>query len=125
MAYQLQTGSFQVDPKTIPMPCASDFVFDYPVPSSLNYCGRPSTMVYGTAPYMAGKGAPGDLIMVDDELRPQTTKQFRKIYVDTLAKATFPWQNTSCLGPGRTMSMDPVSTRAQLQNGLFVQRYSK
>ena len=127
MAYQLQPGLTNIDRNTLPPECAYDGITIYPQPSNLNYyyqC-RPNTMEYGTAPYMAGKGAPNHLIMVDDELRPQTTKQFRKIYVDTLAKNTFPWQNTSCVGPGRTVSMDPVSTRAQLQNGLFVQRYSK
>jgi hypothetical protein len=123
MAYQLQPGLTQVDAGTIPKPCAKDFVFDYPVPSSLNYFGRPQTMVYGTAPYMAGNGAPGDLIMVSDELRPQSTTQFGKIYVDTLAKNTFPWQNVGCLGPQRTMAFDPSSTRAGMQNAMFVQRY--
>jgi hypothetical protein len=125
MAYQLQTGSIQVDPKTIPKPCAPNFIFEYPVPSSLNYVGRPNTMIYGTAPYMAGNGAPGELIMLDDELRPQSTSQFRKIYVDTLAKNTFPWQNVDCLGPQRTMQMDPTSTRAGMQNVMFTQRYTK
>jgi hypothetical protein len=81
-------------------------------------------MVYGTAPYMAGNGAPGDLVMLDDSLRPQSTTQFKKIYVDTLAKNTFPWQNVQCLGPQRTMEMDPSSTRAGMQNAMFLQRYA-
>jgi len=125
MAYQLQPGLTQVDSRTIPNPCAKDFVFEYPVPSSLNFCCRPNTMLYGTSPYMAGGGAPGDLIMVDDELRPQSTTQFGKVYVDTLAKNTFPWQNVQCLGPQRTMKMDPSSTRAGMQNQMFIQRYGK
>ena len=125
MAYQLQPGLTQVDPRTIPTPCAKDFIFEYPAPSSLNFYGRPNTMVYGTAPYMAGKGAPADLIMLDDELRPQSTSQFKKIYVDTIAKNTFPWQNVSCLGPQRTMAVDPLSTRASMQNSMFLQRYEK
>lgn len=125
MAYQLQPGLTQVDPSTIPTQCANNFVFEYPVPSSLNFCCRPNTMIYGTSPYMAGNGAPGDLIMVSDELRPQSTTQHNKVYVDTLKKNTFPWQNMDCLGPPRTISQDPSSTRAQLQNGLFSQRYSK
>jgi hypothetical protein len=82
-------------------------------------------MVYGTAPYMAGNGAPGELVMLDDSLRPQSTSQFKKIYVDTLAKNTFPWQNVQCLGPQRTVDFDPVSTRAGMQNIMFVQRYTK
>lgn len=125
MAYQLQPGLTQVDAGTIPKPCAKDFVFEYPVPSSLNFCCRPNTMVYGTAPYMAGGGAPGDLIMVDDQLRPQSTSQFQKIYLDTYAKNTFPWQNVQCLGPQRTMGFDPASTRASMQNSMFTQRYTK
>ena len=125
MAYQLQPGLTQVDAATIPKPCASDFVFEYPVPSSLNFCCRPNTMIYGTAPYMAGGGAPGELIMLDDQLRPQTTSQFKKIYIDTYAKNTFPWQNVQCLGPQRTMAFDPASTRAGMQNSMFTQRYTK
>jgi hypothetical protein len=125
MAFQLQPGLTQIDPRTIPTPCAKDFVFEYPVPSSLNFYGRPNTMVYGTAPYMAGNGAPGEFIMTDDELRPQSTSQFKKIYVDTLAKNTFPWQNVGCLGPQRTVDHDPMSTRAGMQNAMFVQRYRK
>jgi len=125
MAYQLQPGLTQVDPSTVPKPCAPEFIFEYPVPSSLNFCCRPNTMVYGTAPYMAGKGAPGELIMIDDELRPQTTSQFNRKYVNTIQKNTFPWQNVQALGPLRTIGVDPSSTRAQLQNGLFLQRYTK
>ena len=82
-------------------------------------------MLYGTAPYFAGKGAPAELVDVSDELRPQTTAQFKKIYVDTLDRNTFPWQNVSCMGPVRSMQYEPASTRAELQNGLFMQRYSK
>ena len=123
MAYQLQPGLKQLDAGALPPPCANDFVFEYPVPSALNFCCRPSTMVYGTAPYRAGKGAPNHLIEVDDAMRPQSTSQFKKTYVDTLAKNTFPWQNTKAAGPVRVMRFEPTSTRADLQNGLFMQRY--
>jgi len=125
MAYTLQPGLSQVDPGTIPTPCASDFVFEYPVPSALKYCCRPSTMIYGTAPYMAGKGAPNNLIMLDDELRPQSTSQFKKIYIDTYSKRTFPWKDVRCAGPVRTPSFEPASTRADIQNGIFMMRYGK
>lgn len=125
MAYQLQPGLTQIDALTIPKPCADDFVFEYAKPSSLNMGSRPQTMLYGTAPYFAGKGAPANLVDVADELRPQSTDQFRKIYVDTLNRNTFPWQNVSCMGPVRTIDFEPASTRAELQNGLFMQRYSK
>ena len=125
MAYQLQPGLTQIDALTIPKPCANDFVFEYAKPSSLNLGARPQTMLYGTAPYFAGKGAPANLVDVADELRPQSTDQFRKTYVDTLERNTFPWQNVSCMGPVRTIGYEPASTRAELQNGLFMQRYSK
>ena len=46
-------------------------------------------------------------------------------FVDTIAKNTFPWQNVSCLGPQRTMAVDPLSTRASMQNSMFLQRYEK
>jgi hypothetical protein len=44
--------------------------------------------------------------------------------VDTFAKNTFPWQNVACLGPVRTIGYEPASTRAEIQNGMFVQRYA-
>lgn len=124
MAYQLQPGLTQIDSLTIPKPCADDFVFEYPKPSSLNLGSRPQTMLYGTAPYFAGKGAPSDLVDVADALRPQMTTQFNKIYVDTIGKNTFPWQNISCMGPVRTIDFEPSSTRAELQNASFMGRYS-
>ena len=125
MAYQLQPGLTQIDALTIPKPCSNDFVFEYAKPSSLNLGSRPQTMLYGTAPYMAGKGAPFELVDVADELRPQSTSQFRVGYIETMKRNTFPWQNVSCMGPVRTMNFEPASTRAELQNGVFMQRYSK
>jgi len=80
-------------------------------------------MIYGTAPYMAGKGAPNELIMVDDALRPQATTQFRKTYIETFKKQTFPWQDMKCAGPVRVMRYEPTSSRADEQNMLFLQRY--
>jgi hypothetical protein len=59
MAYQLQPGLSRVQNKgAIPPVKANDEIFVYPQPSGLN-CGgcRPNTMLYGTAPYMAGKGS--------------------------------------------------------------------
>jgi len=123
MAYQLQPGLNNVDPGAIPKPCASDFVFEYPVPSHLSYCCRPSTMIYGTAPYMAGKGAPNNLMMVDDALRPQPTTQFRKTYVEPYKNKMFPWNNMKCAGPVRTPAFEPASSRADLQNTLFMMQY--
>ena len=126
-SYTLQPGLTQIDRKTFPLACAygGDLqgAFPYPEPSSLHYAGRPSTMEYGTAPYMAGKGAPNHLIGLDDELRPQSTKRFGKVLIQPYARNLFPLENVSCLGPQRTMSMDPASTRAQTQNGMFQKRY--
>jgi hypothetical protein len=82
-------------------------------------------MEYGTAPYMAGKGAPNELIMLDDELRPQSTKQFKKILVRTYERNFFPLNDVSRIGPAPTMPWDPGSTRAEKQNFLFTARYCK
>jgi hypothetical protein len=123
MAYQLQPGLLNIDKKAFPQECAFDAITVYPQPSVLNYCCRPSTMEYGTAPYMAGKGAPNELIMVDDELRPQSTKRFNKVLVRTYERDLFPLQDVSRVGPAPTMSFDPGSTRADKQNALFTRRY--
>ncbi len=123
MSYQLQPNVRRIEQSDLPVQSATDNVFTHPQPGSLNYCCRPNTVVYGTAPYMAGKGAPNELVMVADELRPQSTTQFGKVFVDTVDRRTFPWQNMECSTPLRTMGVDPTSTRSQLQNGLFSKRY--
>ena len=79
MAYLLQPDLIRVESPAIPSVCATETVIAPPQPSSLNYCCRPNTALYGTAPYMAGKGAPGHLVNVADELRPQSTTQFGKV----------------------------------------------
>jgi hypothetical protein len=126
MAYQLQPGlSIVQNAGAIAPVKATDEVFVYPQPSSLN-CGgcRPNTMLYGTAPYMAGKGAPANLIDTSDQLRPQTTSRFNKVVVPTYERNLFPLTNMECKLPLRSMTYDPSSTRAELQNGLFEQRYA-
>jgi hypothetical protein len=123
MAYQLQPGLTNIDKKAFPSECAPDVITVYPQPSVLNYCCRPSTMEYGTAPYMAGKGAPNELMMLDDALRPQSTKRFNKVLVRTYERDFFPLQDMSRIGPQRTMSFDPASSRADKQNALFTRRY--
>ena len=71
MAYQLQPGMKVVQDHAIPSVCATEEVLVYPQPSTLNYVSsRPNTMLYGTAPYMAGKGSPAQYINTSDELRP-------------------------------------------------------
>lgn len=123
MAYMLQPDLERLEQPALPENCATDFVFAYPQASHFNQCCRPNTMLYGTAPYMAGKGAPGNVITLEDEMRPQTTKQFGKIYVDTYAKNVHPLQNMKCSQPLRVVAANPGSTRAEIQNCLFQQRY--
>lgn len=123
MAYLLKPNLPRLENPAVPPVCANEEVFVYPQPSTMNYAGRPNTVLYGTAPYMAGKGAPNHLVMVADELRPQSTSVFNKKYVRTLEQNTFPWQKMDCSVPLRVHSQDPTSTRANLQNDFFNQRY--
>ena len=124
MAYQLQPGMKVVQDHAVPAVCATEEVFVYPQPSTLNYgSSRPNTMLYGTAPYMAGKGAPAQYIETSDQLRPQSTSQFNKILAKTYERNFHPLQNVECKLPLRTKTYEPMSTRAETQNGLFQQRY--
>lgn len=124
MAYQLQPGLKLVQNPAVPVNCATEEVFVYPQPSTLNYgSSRPNTMVYGTAPYMAGKGAPAEFIDSSDELRPQSTSRFNKVLARTYEQNLFPLQNMECKLPLQTMTYEPMSTRSEVQNGLFQQRY--
>jgi hypothetical protein len=117
MAYQLNTSKVLLDAESLPVDCAYDHVIAPPVVSNLNYAGsgRASTPIYGTAPYMAGKGAPGPL------LRPQSTTFFKKGYAGR--PYDFPSKDMSCSVPLRTRSWDPTSSRADVQNILFERRY--
>ena len=124
MAYQLQPGIKLVTDNAVPTVCANEEVFVYPQPTSLNYVSsRPNTMLYGTAPYMAGKGSPAEYIETSDALRPQSTSRFNKVLARTYEQNLHPLQNVACKLPLRTQSYEPSSTRAELQNGLFQQRY--
>ena len=124
MAYQLQPGIKLVTDNAVPTVCANEEVFMYPQPTSLNYVSsRPNTMLYGTAPYMAGKGSPAEYIETSDMLRPQSTSRFNKVLARTYEQNLHPLQNVACKLPLRTKSHEPSSTRAELQNGLFQQRY--
>jgi hypothetical protein len=124
MAYQLQPGLKVVQNPAVPVNCATEEVFVYPQPSTLNYgSSRPNTMLYGTAPFMAGKGAPAEFIETSDELRPQSTSRFNKVLAKTYEQNLFPLQNMECKLPLRTISYEPMSTRSEVQNGMFNQRY--
>lgn len=124
MAYQLQPGLKIVQNPAVPVNCATEEVFVYPQPSTLNYgSSRPNTMLYGTAPYMAGKGAPAEFIETSDALRPQSTSRFNKVLARTYEQNLFPLQNMECKLPLQTIRYEPSSTRSEVQNGLFNQRY--
>lgn len=124
MAYQLQPGMKVVQDHAVPTVCATEEVFVYPQPSTLNYgSGRPNTMLYGTSPYMAGKGSPAQFIDTSDELRPQSTSRFNKVLAKTYERNFHPLQNVECKLPLITQTYEPSSTRAEMQNGLFQQRY--
>jgi hypothetical protein len=125
MAYQLQPNLAIIENKeALPSVRATDEIFVYPQPSTLN-CGgcRPNTMLYGTAPYKAGKGSPAHFIETSDQLRPQSTSRFNKNLVQTYERNLFPLNNMETKLPLRTNQYEPASTRAELQNGLFQQRY--
>lgn len=123
MAYQLQPGLTLLQHDAVPVVKATEEVFVYPQPSALNYCCRPSTMIYGTAPYMAGNGSPARYIEVSDQLRPQSTTRFGKVLVKPHEGGYFPISNMECKVPLRTLSYEPMSTRAYIQNSMFNQRY--
>jgi hypothetical protein len=124
MAYQLQPGLKIVQNPAVPVNCATEEVFVYPQPSTLNYGSqRPNTMLYGTAPFMAGKGAPAEYVETSDQLRPQSTSRFNKVLARTYEQNLFPLQNMECKLPLRTISYEPMSTRSEIQNGMFNQRY--
>lgn len=124
MAYQLQPGLNIINGGGVPANRATDDVFVYPQPSALNYCCKSSTMLYGTAPYMAGKGSPAQHIEVSDQLRPQATTRFNKVLVKPHESGFFPINDTVCKVPLRTRSYEPMSTSAYIQNSMFNQRYS-
>ena len=58
--------------------------FDYPRSTNVNENNRATqnTMIIGTAPFMALKGAPADLVNTQDALRPQSTSQFNNFVVN-------------------------------------------
>jgi len=117
MAYQLQPGLKIVENPARPSVCATEEVFTYPQPSTLNYgSSRPNTMLYGTSPFMAGKGAPAQFIETSDMLRPQSTSRFNKVVTQTYEQNLFPLQDMKCKLPLNTVQYDPISTTAETQN---------
>lgn len=125
MAYQLSTSPVQVDAGSAPVQCATDNFFMYPQPvNTPQNCGpcRPNTELYGTAPYYAGKGAPAELVDVQDRLRPQSTTRFGRVLVES-TRELHPLQDMSCSIPVKVRTSYPSSTRADIQNASFSQMY--
>ena len=48
---------------------------------------------------------------------------FNKVLAKTYERNFHPLQNVECKLPLRTQTYEPSSTRAEMQNGLFQQRY--
>ena len=124
MAQNLNTASIMLDWESLPKECATSNFVAPPTLTNLNYAGsgRASTPLFGTSPYMAGRGAPANVIMVEDMLRPQSTSYFTKGYAGR--SHDFPKNNMECSVPLRTRARDPVSSRANVQNDMFSRRYN-
>lgn len=124
MAYQLSTSDIQTDVHGTPVECATDNFFLYPKSANAPNCGscRPNTELYGTAPYYAGKGAPAELVDVQDRLRPQSTTRFGRVLVQN-DRELHPAQDMSCSNPVQVRTSYPTSTRSDIQNASFKQRY--
>jgi hypothetical protein len=117
MAYQLQPGLKIVkDAEVQPKVRADDQFFAYPQGSRAMVCGgcRPNTMLYGT---------PARFIDTDDELRPQSTTRWNRQYATPVADRLHPIMDVHCKLPVRAMTWEPVSSRAEIQNAMFHQRY--
>ena len=121
MDYTLQPGLKTINDKAVPEYKADQHIFAWPQATNTNTCCRPSTVVMGTAPYMAGGGAPNHLVSVEDSMRPQSTTVFNKSYTEQAYD--FPNKSLPCEQTQRTRSFDPASTRGEVQNGLFLKRY--
>ena len=123
-SFTLQPGLRNLDTGILQKGCDSSFT-PYPEHDSRpNWSCRPNQLYteFCHSPYMAGKGVPANLILIDDALRPQSTKRFNKIVVEPIQRNLFPMQ-TFCLGTPQVSGFNPISSRAQLQNELFQKRY--
>jgi hypothetical protein len=121
-SFTLQPGLTRL--ANISQPGCDNSFTPYPTHDSRpNWSSRPQFSEFCHSPYMAGKGVPGHLILEEDAMRPQSTKRFGKVLVNTYERNFFPLQDNLCLGQPQTARYNPVDTRAQLQNGLFQKRY--
>ena len=121
--YSLQTGLKWMDSETKPPGCSDEIIFDYPKPSTRNrnHRGEQSTYLYGTAPFMAQKGAPASLIDESDDLIPQDTSRFNRYY--QTKPHDFPKQYDIDL-PVKARSWDPASSRSDVHNEMFRRKYT-
>ena len=72
-----------------------------------------------------GKGAPAQYVETSDRLRPQSTSTHNKQPIKTWERGIFPVQDKGVVLPPQSVAYKgPVSTRADLQNGLFDKRYN-
>ena len=105
--YLLQPGLKVVNDRAILDTCAEGEFFDYPKSTNLNENNRAyqNTMIIGTSPFMALKGAPAEFVTTQDLLRPQSTTQFNDFSKNK--PFSFPIQNVSCALPVRTKTWQP------------------
>jgi len=130
MAYQLQPGLKVLENAGKPAEAPTDNFFSYPQNSNdqTRFGSRPQTMLYGTAPARFGKGAPARFIDTSDELRPQSTSRFNRVVAMPVEQRLHPMQDEKLMQqrmPLRVQETEPTSSRADVQNELFVQRYSQ
>jgi len=123
MAQQL-SGLRNLNADVVPRVKPGEEIFTYPENSNANLPARPNTVLYGTAPFRGGGGAPAQLIDVSDELRPQSTTRFGKTLVQPMENTLFPVNNSMDAPPPPT-PRGMVSSRAEIQNELYEQRYSR
>ena len=93
MAQQL-SGLRNLNAGVVPIVKPGEEIFTYPENSNANLPARPNTVLYGTAPFRGGGGAPAQLIDVSDELRPQSTTRFGKALVQPMENTLFPVNNS-------------------------------
>ena len=119
-SYLLKPNDNRMGVEDLPRHQAVDMLMMPPQSTNLNYGDRPNTMLYGTAPYMAGKGPDTSRgILLEDELRPQSTSRFNRNFVDNTTMRYFPFVDMKCSQPLRVISRDPMSTTSVRQNCVF------
>lgn len=78
----------------------------------------PNTPLIGTSPYKLGRGPPAKLVPLSDELRPKTTLRTKPQPVDGFERV-----DRGLEAPPVLVAEPAISTRSDLQNHAFSQRY--